>query len=165
MNSRWLAAILTLPVPVALLVPAGLLLAFRGDRFALALPGAALWAALLVGLAGCALAVWSALTFKRHAGGTPAPWDPPTRFVARGPYRYIRNPMILGVILLLLAEGLVFRSWPLLVWFLLFTAGNLVYIPLIEERGLARRFGEMYLQYKREVPRWIPRTTREGGQR
>jgi protein-S-isoprenylcysteine O-methyltransferase Ste14 len=162
MNSRWLTAIVTLPLPVVVLIPSGLLLAFRGSRWThslLSLSDLSLWLAVVVGALGLTLAIWSVSVFGRYAEGTPAPWDPPTRFIARGPYRYIRNPMILGVICILLAEGLILRSWPLLGWFLLFTVGNMLYIPLVEEKGLVRRFGETYLEYKQNVPRWLPRWT------
>jgi protein-S-isoprenylcysteine O-methyltransferase Ste14 len=65
--------------------------------------------------------------------------------------------MISGVICALLAEALAFRSWPLGVWAAVFIAANTLYIPLFEEPGLERRFGEAYRTYKTNVPRWIPR--------
>ena len=67
--------------------------------------------------------------------------------------------MILGVFLLLLGEAVLLRSIPLFVWFAFFVIGNFLYIPLIEEKGLERRFGTTYLQYKKSVPRWFPRWT------
>lgn len=57
----------------------------------------------------------------------------------------------------LLGEGLLLGSPAILVWFLIFVALNAIYIPLVEEPDLARRFGDGYLGYKRNVPRWIPR--------
>jgi protein-S-isoprenylcysteine O-methyltransferase Ste14 len=77
--------------------------------------------------------------------------------VVRGPYRHVRNPMISGVLFILAGEALVLGSLPLLIWFLAFFAANSVWMPLIEEPGLERRFGEEYIEYKREVPRWLPR--------
>jgi protein-S-isoprenylcysteine O-methyltransferase Ste14 len=56
-----------------------------------------------------------------------------------------------------LAEAIFFGSWWLLAWFGFALLVNLIYIPLVEEPGLAERFGEDYLLYKRNVPRWIPR--------
>ncbi len=50
-----------------------------------------------------------------------------------------------------------FQSLPLAAWAALFAAANMVYIPLIEEPGLARRFGDDYRLYKNNVPRWLPR--------
>jgi hypothetical protein len=52
-----------------------------------------------------------------------------------------------------------FGSAGLLLWFALFALGNAVYMPLIEEPGLERRFGADYVRYKQNVPRWIPRLT------
>lgn len=74
-----------------------------------------------------------------------------------GVYRYVRNPMITGVMLVLLAESLFFGSLALFAWFAFFTVGNLIYIPLSEEPGLLRRFGDDYERYQEHVPRWIPR--------
>ena len=93
-----------------------------------------------------------------HVGrGTPAPWDPPRRLVVQGPYRHVRNPMITSVIAMLLAETLLFASWPLAAWMVVFFAVNAVYFPLSEEKGLEKRFGEDYRIYRDNVPRWIPR--------
>jgi protein-S-isoprenylcysteine O-methyltransferase Ste14 len=93
----------------------------------------------------------------KFGDGTPAPWDPPQKLVIRGPYRHVRNPMITGVLLMLLAEALWFQSWPLALWMLIFFLGNFVYFPLVEEKGLEKRFGNDYREYKAHVPRWIPR--------
>jgi protein-S-isoprenylcysteine O-methyltransferase Ste14 len=67
--------------------------------------------------------------------------------------------MISGVLSILLGEAALFGSTAVLVWFLAFFAFQAVYMPMIEERGLTRRFGEDYLVYKRNVPRWMPRLT------
>lgn len=161
MKRRWLLAVLALPVPVTLLIPALLVAAFcRGQCVApWARPSDPLfWLGAAAGLAGLALALWSAAAFARHGDGTPAPWDPPARFVVSGPYRFVRNPMILGVILVLLGEAALLRCPPLFVWFALFTLGNALYIPLVEEKGLERRFGASYRRYKQHVPRWMPRS-------
>lgn len=120
-------------------------------------------AALLAGgaMAGAGLALMAAtiVLFARVGEGTLAPWDPTRKFVARGPYRYVRNPMISGVLAVLLGESLLTRSVFLFVWFVLFAAGNFLYIPHSEEPGLLRRFGEEYRAYLENVPRWIPRRT------
>ena len=76
-----------------------------------------------------------------------------------GPYRHVRNPMISGVLFILLAEALFFGSLPILAWFTVFLVVNSTYIPLVEEPGLEKRFGEEYIRYKQHVPRWIPRLT------
>jgi protein-S-isoprenylcysteine O-methyltransferase Ste14 len=79
--------------------------------------------------------------------------------VVAGVYRHVRNPMISGVVLILLGETLIFRSLGLVEWALIFFAINLIYIPLLEEPMLEGRFGDEYRQYKRHVPRWVPRRT------
>jgi protein-S-isoprenylcysteine O-methyltransferase Ste14 len=65
--------------------------------------------------------------------------------------------MISGVFCMLLGEAIVLGSIVVFGWFILFLLENMLYIPLIEEPGLVRRFGEEYLLYRRNVPRWIPR--------
>jgi len=62
-----------------------------------------------------------------------------------------------GVMCILLGEVFLAGSLPLFIWFAVFVAVNLIYIPLVEESGLVKRFGEDYLAYKQNVPRWIPR--------
>ena len=75
----------------------------------------------------------------------------------RGPYRFVRNPMISGVIFVLFGEALVLRSPAHGAWALAFLAANLVYIPLVEEPQLEQRFGEAYREYRRHVRRFLPR--------
>jgi protein-S-isoprenylcysteine O-methyltransferase Ste14 len=95
--------------------------------------------------------------FATVGDGALAPWDPPRRLVVRGPYRYVRNPMISGVLSILLGEAILLGSVPLLVWFVIFFTLNALTMPLIEEPLLESRFGSEYVTYKRNVPRWIPR--------
>ncbi len=97
--------------------------------------------------------------FATEGEGTLAPWDPPRKLVVRGPYRFVRNPMISGVLLILFGEAMLFHSPALGVWALTFFALNAVVIPLIEEPQLRDRFGEAYIEYCNNVPRLIPRTT------
>jgi len=68
--------------------------------------------------------------------------------------------MITGVILVLLGESILFNSWLVFLWALLFLVGNLIYMPLSEEKGLEARFGVSYLEYREQVPCWIPRLRR-----
>ena len=114
-----------------------------------------LGAALL--MLGLVLFVSSVRRFATEGEGTLAPWDPPRKLVVRGPYRYVRNPMISGVVFILFAESALFRSVPHAQWALTFLVINLVYIPLLEEPQLEVRFGESYREYRRHVPRLIPR--------
>ena len=111
---------------------------------------------IVVFLAGFALFVWCVSLFAREGKGTLAPWDPTKRLVVVGPYRYIRNPMITGVLAMLAGETLFFGSRVIAIWTLTFFVINTVYFVLLEEPGLERRFGAPYLDYKSAVGRWMP---------
>ena len=65
--------------------------------------------------------------------------------------------MLIGVFLVLIGECIVFGSLALVFYVLVFISANLLYVPLIEEPRLVRRFGDEYLEYKKEVPRWLPK--------
>jgi protein-S-isoprenylcysteine O-methyltransferase Ste14 len=160
MHWRLVRAIVLLPGTVLVLVPAVILLVSKDSRFPRELPAfAGSWCglALLAASIGFGLSVWTVVLFMRFGEGTPAPWDPPRKLVISGPYRHVRNPMIIGVLLMLLAEAILLRSWPIAVRLMVFFMGNAVYLPLIEEKGLEGRFGDDYTKYKAHVPRWIPR--------
>ena len=150
---RHLRAIGLLPVTVTIVVP-GLILWRTGVELA-PWPLATLGVAL-IGV-GLALVTWTVSLFARIGKGTLAPWDPTSRLVVVGPYRHVRNPMISGVLTVLLGEAALFGSLPLLVWFGAVFAVNAVYFPLVEEPGLRERFGEDYDAYRANVPRWLPR--------
>lgn len=94
--------------------------------------------------------------FIKRGNGTIAPWNPPKKLIIIGIYAHVRNPMHIGVFLILTGETIVIGSVALTVWTLLFIVGNLLYVPLVEEQKLAERFGSEYLIYKKYVPRWIP---------
>jgi protein-S-isoprenylcysteine O-methyltransferase Ste14 len=158
---RQIAAILLLPGIVTGAIPAVIVYQSRVVRLGWSLPWPAnlLLAAfglLLIG-AGSALMYSTIRLFATAGHGTLAPWEPPQRLVVRGVYRHIRNPMILGVFLVLLGEAAFFGLSALLYWLLMVVALNVVYIPVLEEPGLEQRFGDDYKLYKRNVPRWIPR--------
>lgn len=158
--ARHLLSVALLPFAVAVIVPAllqrdspaSLYPEARTREAAAMLTLGAVCAAL-----GLALFVTSLRRFATEGEGTLAPWDPPRRLVVRGPYRYVRNPMISGVLFVLVAESLLLDSRPLLVWAAIFLAANLAVIPLVEEPGLRKRFGAAYVEYCAHVPRFIPR--------
>jgi protein-S-isoprenylcysteine O-methyltransferase Ste14 len=152
-------AIAVLPFTMAVLIPLWLA---RREGITPAPAGSAAGIAVQAGglgllFAGLTLFVASLRRFATEGRGTLAPWDPPRELVVRGPYRYVRNPMISGVLLVLVGEGLVLRSRAHLLWACVFFAINAVYIPLLEEPTLERRFGERYREYRRHVPRLVPR--------
>lgn len=108
-------------------------------------------------LGGGALATYCAWLFLTIGQGTPAPFDPPQKFVVRGPYRYVRNPMWLGMLIAHLGVAFFLTSPTLLVLTLIFFILAHPYLVLREEKELEERFGEAYRQYKSTVPRWIPK--------
>ncbi len=67
--------------------------------------------------------------------------------------------MLTGVMCVLVGEAILFTSFPVFLWFAVFCLGSLIIIPLQEEPTLDRRFGESYREYRKHVPRWIPRMT------
>jgi protein-S-isoprenylcysteine O-methyltransferase Ste14 len=160
MNWGLVKAIIVLPGTVLFIIPAVVLLILQDSKFEPQIASPAriwFWLAFLAGSVGVALSVWTTALFMKFGQGTPAPWDPPRQLIIRGPYRYVRNPMITGVLLMLSAEALLLQSWPIAAWMMLFFIGNAIYFPLVEEKGLEKRFGNEYRDYKANVPRWIPR--------
>ncbi|TGK07629.1 isoprenylcysteine carboxylmethyltransferase family protein [Leptospira semungkisensis] len=94
--------------------------------------------------------------FRKQGEGTIAPWEPTQRLIVIGPYRYCRNPMISGVLFILLGETLILLSPYLFALAAVFILINTIYFIYIEEPGLVLRFGQEYTHYKQNVPRWIP---------
>ena len=90
-----------------------------------------------------------------RARGTPAPMDIPKELVTLGLYRYLRNPMYVGVLCLIVGQALTFHSHPVLIYagivFLMFH----LFVVLYEEPKLSRTFGESYNDYCKTVPRWF----------
>lgn len=156
---RHLLAIAALPFLVAVLIPIWIA---RGNNVHLALVTTmpqllAQIAGLGLLLVGLSLFVSSLRRFASDGKGTLAPWDPPRHLVIRGPYRYVRNPMISGVVFVLFGEALILLSGPHFQWALIFLLINSIYIPLFEEQQLKERFGASYIDYCRHVPRLVPR--------
>ena len=120
----------------------------------------AAWAAVPVIAVGAGLYAWCAWNFAAVGDGTPGPWDAPRRVVATGPYRWVRNPIYLAALLVILGEAWLFMSLPLLVYAAAMAAFCHLFVTGYEERKLARQFGDSYLEYRRTVPRWFPRRPR-----
>jgi protein-S-isoprenylcysteine O-methyltransferase Ste14 len=151
---RHVLAILILPFTVTVVVPAALLARDGAHAPLLSRLGG-----VLLALAGLFLVIRTIGYFATRGRGTLAPWDPPRHLVVSGIYRRVRNPMISGVLLILAGEALWFSSAPLALWFGAVFAINALYIPLVEEPMLRRRFGAEYETYARNVPRWVPRSS------
>jgi len=121
-----------------------------------ALTGLPLATGVLVIVAGFTLALWCWGVFGAIGRGTPAPFDPPRHLVVRGPYRYVRNPMYIGGLMMVVGQAMIFGSVALLeyaivVWFI----AHLL-VVLYEEPALKRSFGSAYSEYRSQVRRWLP---------
>jgi protein-S-isoprenylcysteine O-methyltransferase Ste14 len=114
----------------------------------------------LLGLAPLALGVliylWCAWDFTFAGRGTPAPIAPPQTLVVRGLYRFVRNPMYVGVLLVVLGEAIVLESALLLLYGVLLFVIFHLFVLSYEEPALQRQFGMSYEQYRNAIPRWLP---------
>lgn len=140
------AGVFALYVPLALL-RAGVRIEMGFISF-LAIP---LW---LIGASIVLRCFWD-FTFKGQ--GTPAPIDPPKELVVTGFYRYVRNPIYVGVVFIFVGHFLWFGYWALLIYTLFSFIGVHAFIIYYEEPTLKRKFGAAYDDYCQRVPRWIPR--------
>ena len=112
---------------------------------------------LLPGLVGVGLYFWCAGAFTFIGKGTPAPIDAPIFLVREGPYQWVRNPMYLAVLSVIIGEAMLFHAlllvgYALLVWMVMH-----LFVVFFEEPSLRLQFGESYEAYLRTVPRWLPR--------
>jgi protein-S-isoprenylcysteine O-methyltransferase Ste14 len=156
---RIAAAILALPFVVTVVIPMAIVTAGDVNDWELEHLARAATIALGAGLIACGLGLfaWTVRLFAQIGRGTLAPWDPPERLVVAGPYRHLRHPMITGVALVLAGETLALGSTGIVIILAAFVAINALYLPLVEEPALVRRFGANYERYMANVPRWIPR--------
>jgi protein-S-isoprenylcysteine O-methyltransferase Ste14 len=125
-------------------------------------PGVFRYFAFLLWSTGTFVMLWCVWDFMFKGKGTPAPIDPPKELVAAGLYLYVRNPMYIGVLLILLGHILWSGSGLLI----LYAVGTFVcfhlFILFYEEPSLQKRFGESYKHYLQRVPRWVPHKPDEG---
>ena len=106
---------------------------------------------------GLAIYLWTVWLFAFAGRGTPLPIDPPRALVVRGPYRLVRNPMAVGFLLIFVGEAIAFGSAGILAYAAFLFLAIHLFITLVEEPGLKRRFGVPYAAYLESVPRWCPR--------
>ena len=146
-----------LPVAVVVIIP-GIILIITGIKstspLLLCIFG------VLVAAAGLILFLWTIWLLEHRGNGTLAPWAPTSTLVTYGPYAHIRNPMITGVLLIIIGMGMMLWNIYLLVWAAFFFAGNTIYFKYSEEPGLKKRFGRAFEEYAEKVPMWIPRLKR-----
>lgn len=117
--------------------------------------GALHYTALAVFVLGFIIMLACIISFAVEGRGTLSPADPTKKLVVKGLYRYSRNPMYVGVMMMLIGEGIFFRSDALwgytLFVFVLFN----IFIRYIEEPRLMRDFGEEYASYCKRVRKWL----------
>ncbi len=114
---------------------------------------------LLPLLLGVGLYAWCAGAFTFIGRGTPAPIDAPHELVTQGAYRWMRNPMFVAVLLVVIGEAILFRSLLLAGYALLLWVAFHAFVVFVEEPSLHRKFGASYETYVHTVPRWLPRLT------
>jgi len=146
--------LILVPGPLLFWAPYKIGLSGSGGQFHPELFG---YTALLPWLGGTIVLLWSCGEFALKGKGTPAPIDPPGVLVANGLYRFVRNPMYLGALLILLGHVLWFQSFRLLLYVAAITVAFNLFVVFYEEPFLRRRFGASYEEYCQRVPRWIPR--------
>lgn len=158
---RHFLAILLLPFMAVIVVPLWLFNSFANYDSRWVGMTTLAWMGYIAGVlfvwVGFTLFVWCVNLFAIIGQGTLAPWDPTHQLVISGPYRHVRNPMISGVAMMLIGQSLFWGSWVICLWAGIFMLVNHVYFIFSEEPGLEKRFGESYINYRANVPRWIPR--------
>ena len=119
--------------------------------------GAFAYLAFPLWIIGGVILLWSFWNFLIEGHGTPAPIDPPKELVAVGFYRYVRNPMYVGVLLILIGHFLWFKN----VWLIVYASVAFLivhlFVTVYEEPTLKRKFGAGYEEYLKKVPRWVPK--------
>ena len=151
-------------------------LALRSSLFSVVVPGAggvlvpwwilthggstpepAAWPAVGLIAVGAVLYLACLRLFAIVGEGTPGPWVAPRRLVAVGPYRWVRNPIYIAALLVVLGEAWLFLSMSLLEYAAAMAVGVHLFVVGYEEPTLGRTFGESYAEYRRTVMRWLPR--------
>ena len=143
---------IVVPGTVAGYIPSLLLGSFRKPQ-----PWLASWlGAVIIGI-GALIYFRCAWEFAVRGLGTPAPIAPTKYLVTTALHRYVRNPMYLGVALVIVGEAVLFRSLHVLEYAAVMLLVAHVFVVFYEEPTLHRQFGKSYDEYRRRVPRWIPK--------
>lgn len=115
------------------------------------------WFGVVFMVGGAAVYLWCAWDFAVKGLGTPAPIDAPKVLVVKGPYRFSRNPMYVGVFAAIEGQALHYGSRPIAVYGGIMVTIAYVFVILYEEPHLRKVFGAQYEEYCRRVPRWLVR--------
>jgi protein-S-isoprenylcysteine O-methyltransferase Ste14 len=114
---------------------------------------------LMLIIAGVPGVVDSFARFALQGLGTPAPIAPTQKLVVTGLYRYVRNPIYVGVAAVIFGQALLFGDWRLLWYAALLWFFFHVFVLVYEEPTLKQTFGAQYEDFRANVPRWVPRLT------
>jgi protein-S-isoprenylcysteine O-methyltransferase Ste14 len=109
--------------------------------------------------AGASVIANSFVRFAVEGVGTPAPFAPPKHLVVSGLYRYVRNPMYVSIAAAVTGQGLLLGQPILFGYAVMGAVPVAAFVRFYEEPALARKFGAEYEEYRRHVPRWLPRLT------
>ena len=154
------AALATIVVPGAAVILVPYLIMSAQDPLPALRPDLMGLLAIFLAVVGASMMIWVSYAFVVRGRGTPIPVDPPRNFVAHGLFRYVRNPMYLGAVLVVMSETVFFQCW----WLGIYALGLWLvlhsFLVAFEEPQLRRRFGQVYLDYCASTPRWIPRQPR-----
>jgi len=115
------------------------------------------WPAAVLVAAGLIVLLRAFARFVREGRGTPAPIAPTEQLVIGGDYRFVRNPMYVAVVTIVLGQALLFLDVWLLLYGVLAWAVMAAFVRWYEEPALLRRYGAQYEDYRRTVPAWLPR--------
>jgi protein-S-isoprenylcysteine O-methyltransferase Ste14 len=125
---------------------------------AMPVTGIETWAAIAVIAIGIAIYLYTAFWgFALIGGGTPAPIAPTKILVVKGLHRFVRNPMYIGVALIIAGQAWLFHSLHIAIYMVCMLLTAHLFVIFYEEPTLHKQFGEEYDRYRASVPRWIPK--------
>lgn len=110
--------------------------------------------ALIAGGLACLVTCFA--RFALEGRGTPAPVAPTETLVISGLYRYVRNPMYVAVVTIIVGQALLFASRSLLIYAAVVWLCFHLFVLIYEEPTLRRQYGAAYDAYRARVPRWLP---------
>ena len=114
---------------------------------------------ILLIVAGLPGLVDSFARFALQGLGTPAPIAPTQNLVVTGLYRYVRNPIYVALVAVILGQALLFGDWRLFLYGALVFVAFHIFVLAYEEPTLRESYGAEYETYRANVPRWLPRLT------
>lgn len=107
--------------------------------------------------AGGILAIWCTILMYKSRKATPSPFTIPKKIITTGPFKYVRHPMMWSLNFVIIGQIFAWHSLMILIWFLIWLRFSVIYISRYEEPYLTELFGEEYIEYCRNTPRWIPK--------